>query len=161
MSSLGSFTKQPTVPADNANYSSDAARVSNAIAAANAQAANVPGPSVTGVMLQTARHKITGLVIGFNKALANASATNPANYPVHLMSSARQGALVTIRRAKYDASSHTVTLVLNTPLSIRKALRLRISGGSGGITDTAGNALGSRARGAAGVDYFSTLNPGA
>jgi hypothetical protein len=154
---------------DTANFSDDASRVSSAIAAANAQTANVPGPAVTGVALQTARHKITGLVISFNKTLADASATNPGNYPMHLMTSGHhthgkgQGAMgftVAIRRARYDPSAHTVTLVFGAPLHTKQLLRLNVRGGSGGITDSAGNALNSSHRGAAGADFTGTLNPG-
>jgi hypothetical protein len=70
------------------------------------------------------------------------------------------GFTVAISRARYDPSAHTVTLVFGAPLHTKKSLQLKVLGGSGGITDSAGNALNSLHRGAAGADFVGTLNPG-
>jgi Tol biopolymer transport system component len=126
------------------------------------------GPAVTRVTLQTARHKITGLVIHFNKPLAGTGAGNPANYSVNLMTVARHvqrgvrqfktGRAVGITATAYDSTSQTVTLVFAAPLSARQVFQLRVNGGSGGITDTSGNALNSSSSGEAGSNTTYIAN---
>jgi Tol biopolymer transport system component len=152
------------------NYTSDAARVASQIAAANAVVAPTgPGPTVSSVVLQASRRRITGIIIQFSKALTNATAGNPTNYSVHLVGSAGRskrglyqassvGSAVAINRARYDAATHTVTLLLRTPVSTSQSLRLKISGAANGVTDTAGVPLNGQRKGIAGNGAVFTLN---
>jgi hypothetical protein len=123
---------------------------------------------VSGVTLQTTRHKISGLVVSFSKPLSSAGAGNAANYTINLLTLGRRqrngirplkvGRAVVLATAAYDPTGKTVTLTFSTRLSPSQMFQLRVHGGSGGISDQNGNALNSPSAGAAGSDYVFNIN---
>jgi hypothetical protein len=134
-------------------------------------AANTAGPAVSGVTRLTAHGKITGIVIHFNDALSSASASNSANYSVRLLKVGRRPGIlgigvrratphgtVGIRSVQYDSNARAVTLTLGSRLPSHQRLQLTVSGGQGGITNSAGHALNSPSQGTPGSDATFTVN---
>jgi hypothetical protein len=124
---------------------------------------------VSGVTLSTVRHKISGMVLRFNKPLAGGSAGNTANYSLDLLALGRRPKhgqrqfevtrTLKLAAAVYDPNAHTVTLTFGSRFRAGQMFQLRVSGGQGGITDASGNPLNSPARGMAGSDYVYSSNP--
>jgi hypothetical protein len=127
------------------------------------------GPKVTGVSVLKVRHRTAGLVIHFSEAISSGSASNTASYSVHLVVPGRRtrhgirqasiGKAVGVASAAYDPSGLAVTLTFGSRLAASQVFQLRVSGGVGGISDTAGNPLNSPSRGVAGSDYVASIDP--
>jgi hypothetical protein len=131
-------------------------------------AASTAGPKVTGVSLLKAHHRITGMVISFNGALSSGSASNAANYSVHLLSVRRSlrlairlvntGKSVPISAAAYDPNGHSVTLTFAAKYRASQVFQIRVNSGQGGISDLGGDSLNSPSRGVAGSDFVAAVN---
>jgi hypothetical protein len=129
---------------------------------------NTAGPIVSGVALQKAGRKITGIVIKFNQALSTASASNPASYSVHLLRAGRRlsngqrqltpHVTVAIRAPQYDSSARAVTLTFSSRLRAHEMFQLTVNGGQVGITNAAGTPLNSPSQAAPGSNATFTLN---
>lgn len=121
----------------------------------------VPGPVVQGVLTQGRPRTIKTIVVTFNGAIAPKKAIDPSNFLVTVPPQGRRGhdRPVGVRSAKYDATSRTITLTLRAPLSLNRAFTLRIKGGDGGLTDTAGRPLNGPDNLSAGHDYVETFGP--
>ena len=145
------------------------ARVADASVVAPVVAADVVGPVVTRVSLQTSRRRIAGLTIHFNEALAASGANLPANYSVRMLVGGRrlaggprkasEGRAVKIATSQYDPAARTVSLTFRSPMRAGTQFQLKANGGPSGLTDPDGNALNSLSRGAPGRDYVYTANP--
>jgi Tol biopolymer transport system component len=165
-SSTGTGSKSPTPTAVNSVANTVTSLLQSSIAAAAAQSGSTAGPVVSGVMKQTARHKLGGVVLSFNKPLSSSAAANPANYLVNLVSvsqrgkhgvrSLKTGRAVGIASAVYNATAQTVTLTFTKRLAANQMFQLRVNGAKGGITDAGGSSLNSPSRGASGSDYLYT-----
>jgi hypothetical protein len=69
------------------------------------------------------------------------------------------GKTLPIDSAAYDSNAHSVTLKFGSQLPASEWIELRVSGGLGGISDSAGTALNSPSHGVAGHDSVWTVNP--
>ena len=131
-------------------------------------AASTAGPIVSNVAVRTARRRIAAIIISFNVPIAGTPAGSVANYGVHLLNRGRRqkngvhqtdvGLAVAISAATYDPSGPSVTLTLRKPLRSNQGLQLSVNGGSGGVTDQAGNPLNSPASGAPGNSFVYNLS---
>ena len=134
----------------------------------SAAAVSTAGPIVSSLALRTTRHRITSVIISFSKPLASAAASNLANYGVRLLNLGRRtkqgvrmttvGRAVGISSATYDSTANTVTLTLSTPVRSGQKFQVRVSGGTGGITDQSGNPLNSPSAGSPGSDFDYNVN---
>jgi hypothetical protein len=136
--------------------------------ASSTPVASTPGPAVSSVAVQTAHRKITRVIINFDMPLASTGASNLANYGINLQTPGRKlkhglraasiSTPVGLSSATYDPSANNVTLTLSSPLRTNQMFRLRVNGGSGGITDQAGNALNAPSSGTPGSDFIYDVN---
>jgi hypothetical protein len=131
-------------------------------------AASTAGPIVSNVAVRTARRRIAAIIITFNVPIAGTPAGSVANYGVHLLNRGRRqkngvhqtdvGRAVAISAATYDPSGPSVTLTLSKRLRSNQRFQLSVNGGSGGVTDQAGNPLNSPASGAPGNSFVDDLS---
>ena len=130
--------------------------------------ASTAGPIVSKVEVRTVRHRISTIIITFNKPVASMSAGTTSNYGVHLQTrggrtkngvhqAATLGRAVAISSVTYDPSGPSVTLALRKPLPSNQVFQLSVNGGTGGVTDQAGNPLNRPASGGPGTSFVDTL----
>ena len=106
------------------------------------------GPHVMGLQRFGFHAQPTVLVLSFDEGLAPAGASNPANY--RLVAPGRDGRFGTrddvvfaLRSATYDPISATVKLLPKRLLLLRQRYQLAVHGGPEGLTDAAGNGVGT------------------
>jgi hypothetical protein len=102
----------------------------------------LPPPPVTmnAVQSQTnKKHEVTGIIVGFSSGLSVAQAQNAAEY--RLTTAGKNGSFtgkntkpITLRKAVYNASNNTVTLIPSKPFSTQKPVQLEVIG----VTDSLG-----------------------
>jgi hypothetical protein len=104
---------------------------------------DVQGPRVVDVRPVIRNGRITAIVLTFDEALRRESAENLANFSLlglghDGVAGTRDDLRVTFRRARYDASSLSVTLTLRSPLQSNRSFQLSVHDS---LTDLAGNVL--------------------
>jgi hypothetical protein len=129
-----------------------------------------PAPPVGPVVVNLARYgyhaQPTYLVITFSTALNPSTAENTRNYslvaagPDHRFNT-RDDVRIRIRRAVYNPTTHTVTLVPARRLPLRSTFELTVNGTSPtGVADTSGRLLDGDSNGVPGGNYVAPINRG-
>ena len=154
----GTITLAATAKADQ----SDPASANNTATAAVTVIAPVgaDGPTVLAVQRFGYHAQPTSLYLTFSTPLATASATNAGNYRAYHTGrhGAKVGRGVAPSSATYDSFAQAVTLHFAHRLNVHRSYILAVHGQApGGLTDPAGNALGS-VGGSAGVDFTAVID---
>jgi hypothetical protein len=148
-----------------ANYSGDVLHspsTSNTVAQV-VQPSSIVAPTVVSLARFGFHMQQTSLVIAFSTALDAASAENMHNYQIMTLGGhGRGGTLVgratAVRKAIYDPSQLTVTLLLAHRLDIHNTYRLTVNGtAQTGVRGTSGLLLGDSAAGDPGANYQALI----
>lgn len=109
-------------------------------------------PQVTGIQPVLGQGNLLGFVIGFTKALDEASATNIGNYVIfesgHDIKPGLGNVPFQIVSATYDPNTFTVTLKTAVPMSLNKFYGVAINGSTAsGVKDVSGNLVSGNGTG--------------
>ena len=109
---------------------------------------------MTSVVRYEFQWQPTHLLVNFNGPLDPTSAQNPSNYQLI----GPGGHSITVVLAIYDSATHTVTLVLDERLNIRRRYRLTVNGTAPfGLTNPSGELLDGAGNGHPGSNYVQWL----
>ncbi len=112
------------------------------------------GPKIVGLSRYGIRAHRTALVLTFDSALDPATAENRANYRIVR----RNGHRVAIRRAMYNATTNTVTLIPARRLGILRTYKLIVNGrASNGLSGSTGMPLDGSGTGHPGTRFVAKL----
>ncbi len=124
------------------------------------------GPVVSSLSVQTARRRITKVIITFNGPMDASSVTSAGNYGIRLLTLGRRprgggarpivaGRVIGIGGTSYDPTTHQAFLTLRSSIPTRMQFQLVASGG---LIDQNGNTLNSPAKGIPGTDFVYNVN---
>lgn len=129
----------------------------------NPPGTDVTGPTVTNLQRFGFHTQATLLVVTFSEPLAAATATNVDNY--QLVAAGADGQvgtgddqLIAISSVEYDAANRAVLIRPAQQLPLAQTYGLSLAGGTGGLTDVAGNRLDGDRNGTGGDDALEVFD---